>query len=85
MGGAIPTQGQNMEMNVIAACVIGGCSVNGGEGTIFGSFLGVLVMALITNAFNLLGVDVYWQKTILGLILLLAVLVDLMRKRKIEK
>lgn len=85
MGGAIPTQGQNMEMNVIAACVIGGCSVNGGEGTIFGSFLGVLVMALITNAFNLLGVDVYWQKTILGLILLLAVLTDLMRKRKMEK
>lgn len=84
MGGAIPTQGQNMEMNVIAACVIGGCSVNGGEGSIFGSFLGVLVMALITNAFNLLGVDVYWQKTILGLILLLAVLTDLMRKRKVE-
>lgn len=85
MGGAIPTQGQDMEMNVIAACVIGGCSVNGGEGTILGSFLGVLVMALITNAFNLLGVDVYWQKTILGLILLLAVLADLMRKRKLEK
>lgn len=85
MGGAIPTQGQNMEMNVIAACVIGGCSVNGGEGTILGSFLGVLVMALITNAFNLLGVDVYWQKTILGLVLLVAVLTDLMRKRKQEK
>lgn len=85
MGGAIPTQGQNMEMNVIAACVIGGCSVNGGEGTILGSFLGVLVMALITNAFNLLGVDVYWQKTILGLVLLVAVLTDLMRKRKLEK
>lgn len=85
MGGAIPTQGQNMEMNVIAACVIGGCSVNGGEGTILGSFLGVLVMALITNAFNLLGVDVYWQKTILGLVLLIAVLTDLMRKRKLEK
>lgn len=84
MGGAIPTQGQNMEMNVIAACVIGGCSVNGGEGTVFGSFLGVLVMALITNVFNLLGVDVYWQKSILGFILLLAVLTDLMRKRKIE-
>lgn len=85
MGGAIPTQGQNMEMNVIAACVIGGCSVNGGEGTILGSFLGVLVMALITNAFNLLGVDVYWQKAILGVVLLVAVLSDLMRKRKMEK
>lgn len=84
MGGAIPTQGQNMEMNVIAACVIGGCSVSGGEGTILGSFLGVLVMALVTNAFNLLGVDVYWQKSILGFILLVAVLVDILRKKKLE-
>ena len=84
MGGAIPTQGQNMEMNVIAGCVIGGCSVSGGEGTMFGSFLGVLVMAIVTNAFNLLGVDVYWQRTILGLILLIAVLTDVLRRKKLN-
>lgn len=82
MGGAIPTQGQNMEMNVIAACVIGGCSIKGGEGTMLGSYLGVLVMSLVVNAFNILGVDVYYQRTILGLILLLAVFVDIVRKRK---
>lgn len=84
MGGAIPTQGQNMEMNVIAGCVIGGCSISGGEGTMFGSFLGVLVMAIVTNAFNLLGVDVYWQRTILGLILLIAVLTDVLRRKKLD-
>jgi len=84
MGGAIPTQGQGMEMNVIAGCVIGGCSVSGGEGTMFGSFLGVLVMAIVINAFNLLGVDVYWQRTILGLILLVSVLTDVLRRRKLS-
>ncbi len=83
MGGAIPTQGQNMEMNVIAGCVIGGCSVSGGEGTMFGAFLGVLVMAIVTNAFNLLGVDVYWQRTILGMILLISVLTDVLRRKKL--
>lgn len=84
MGGAIPTQGQNMEMNVIAACVIGGCSMVGGKGTIFGSFLGVLVMSLVINAFNMLGVDIYWQRSILGIILLIAVMSDVLRRRKLE-
>jgi len=82
MGGAIPTQGQNMEMNVIAGCVIGGCSVSGGEGTMFGSFLGVIVMSLVINAFNILGVDIYWQRSILGIILLIAVLADVSRQKK---
>jgi len=82
MGGAIPTQGQNMEMNVIAGCVIGGCSVSGGEGSVFGSFLGVIVMSLVINAFNILGVDIYWQRSILGIILLIAVLADVSRQKK---
>lgn len=82
MGGAIPTQGQNMEMNVIAASVIGGASTTGGIGTISGSYLGVIIMALVVNAFNILGVDVYWQRTITGIILLVAVLGDTLRNRK---
>ena len=84
MGGAIPTQGQGMEMNVIAGCVIGGCSLAGGEGSMFGSFLGMLIMALVLNAFNLIGVNIYWQRLILGLILLAAVLGDVFRKRRLE-
>ncbi|HHV09887.1 MAG TPA: ABC transporter permease [Clostridiales bacterium] len=82
MGGAIPTQGQNMEMNVIAASVIGGASTTGGIGTISGSYLGVIIMALVVNAFNILGVDIYWQRTITGIILLVAVLGDILRNRK---
>ena len=82
MGGAIPTQGQNMEMNVIAASVIGGASTTGGIGTISGSYLGVIIMALVVNAFNILGVDIYWQRTITGIILLVAVLGDTLRNRK---
>ncbi len=84
MGGAIPTQGQNIEMDIIAGCVIGGSSLSGGAGTMTGSFLGMLIMALVLNAFNLLGVDIYWQRMILGLILLAAVLGDTLRRRKSE-
>ncbi|HYE80624.1 MAG TPA: ABC transporter permease [Clostridia bacterium] len=84
MGGAIPTQGQGMEMTIIAGCVIGGSSLGGGEGSLFGSFLGIFIMALVLNAFNLLGVSIYWQRMILGLILLTAVLGDVLRERKFE-
>lgn len=83
MGGAIPTQGEGIEMNIIAGCVIGGCSVNGGEGSVFGSVMGVMLMALILNAFNLVGIDIYWQKAIKGSILLFAVLMDILRQRRI--
>lgn len=84
MGGAIPTQGEGMEMDVIAGCVIGGASLAGGKGTLFGSFLGMLVMALVLNAFGLIGVDVYWQRTILGVVLLAAVLGDTLRRRRTQ-
>jgi len=84
MGGAIPTQGQSMEMNVITAAVIGGASTTGGVGSISSSYMGVIIMAIVVNAFNILGVDIYWQRTITGLILLLAVLGDLLRRRKTE-
>lgn len=84
MGGAIPTQGEGMEMDIIAGCVIGGSSLAGGEGSMFGSFLGMMIMALVLNAFNLLGVDIYWQRLILGVILLAAVLGDILRRRRIE-
>lgn len=85
MGGAISTAGTGMELRVITACVIGGCSLAGGEGSMLGSFLGVLLMALVTNSFNLLGVSIYWQRAVMGLILLVAVLVDVLRRRRLEE
>jgi ribose transport system permease protein len=81
MGGAISTTGTGMELRVITACIIGGCSLAGGEGTMIGSFLGVILMALVSNAFNLLGVSIYWQQAVMGTILLVAVLVDVLRRK----
>jgi len=85
MGGAISTAGTGTELTVITACIIGGCSLAGGEGSVLGSFLGVVLMALVANAFNLLGVSIYWQRAIYGLILLGAVLADVVRRRRMER
>ncbi|MCK5249670.1 MAG: hypothetical protein KAJ98_06880 [Spirochaetaceae bacterium] len=70
-----------MELRVITAVIIGGASLKGGEGSILGAFLGTLLMALITNALTLLGVDVYWQTFVIGGTLLTAVLIDNITKR----
>lgn len=68
-------------MRAIAACVIGGASLSGGEGTILGSVLGVVLLALVNNALILLNVSVYWQDLITGIILISAVLVDFLSHR----
>lgn len=73
---AVANAGQGAEMNVIAACVIGGVSMTGGEGTIFGAVLGTILMSFLSNGLVLWQVSVYYQSLISGLILLLAVTVD---------
>lgn len=81
LGVASLTAGTGMELRVITAVIIGGASLNGGEGSILGAFLGTLLMAIITNALTLLGVDVYWQTFVIGGTLLTAVLIDTLTKR----
>lgn len=77
--------GDGMEFRIITAVIIGGASLNGGEGTAFGAFLGSLLMALISNALTLLGVDVRWNKFVIGAALLLAVIIDnYSQKRKLK-
>jgi ribose transport system permease protein len=76
------TAGEGMEMRVLTAVIIGGASLAGGEGTILGAFLGSVLMALVTNAVNILGVNVYWQTFIVGLTLLVAVLTDSFGKKQ---
>jgi ribose transport system permease protein len=61
---------------VIAAVVVGGASLNGGEGTVFGAFLGVLLLTLINNILGILGVSTYWQTFVSGAVLLGAVVLD---------
>lgn len=80
-GSASVTVGSGMELRVIAAAVVGGCSLNGGEGTVLGGVLGSLLMLVIINALNLLGVNVYWQNLVTGLVLLGAVIVDRYSRR----
>jgi len=76
------TIGTGVELRVITATIIGGASLNGGEGSVFGAFLGALFMGMVANALNLLGVDAYWQNLVTGLILIIAVLLDVINERR---
>lgn len=75
-GSAQPTFGIGMELNVIAAAVIGGASLSGGSGTIFGAILGAILLSVVSSSLALLDVSVYWQDIIRGSILLAAVSID---------
>jgi ribose transport system permease protein len=76
-----PTYGQMYELYVIAAVVVGGTSLAGGEGKILGTLIGALIIAVIWNGMNLTGVESYTQKVVLGLVILGAVLLDMLKKR----
>ena len=77
-----PTYGQMYELYVIAAVVVGGASLSGGEGKIFGTLIGAFIIAVIQNGMNLTNVESYTQKVVLGLVILVAVLLDQWRKRR---
>jgi ribose transport system permease protein len=76
------TLGKNLELQVITAVIIGGASLQGGEGTVLGALLGSLLMAIIVTAINIFRVDIYWNTFIIGATLLVAVLIDVLSKRK---
>lgn len=82
LNAATTSAGQAMEMDVIAACVIGGTSPAGGIGTIFGGIIGALVMASLDNGMSLLNLDIMYQYVIKGLVLLLAVAIDAQSRKK---
>jgi ribose transport system permease protein len=81
-GSASVTAAEGMELSVISAVIIGGASLQGGEGTVLGSVLGSLLMAIIVGSLTQLHVDVYWQRLVVGATLLLAVLIDTLGKRR---
>ncbi len=81
LNAATTSAGQNAELDAIAAAVIGGASLMGGEGTVLGALIGALVMASLDNGMSLLNLDITWQYVIKGLILLLAVWVDMAQRR----
>ena len=82
MGTASVSAGLGVELQVIAACVIGGASLAGGEGSVIGSLLGVILMALILNGLNLLGINPYWQTIVIGGVLVLTAAADALSRRR---
>ncbi len=77
-----PSAGTGQELDAIAACIIGGTSMRGGAGTVFGALIGALIIATLDNGMSMLGVDTYWQMIVKGLILLLAVWLDVATSTK---
>ena len=82
MNAAQPAAGMGYELTAIGAVIIGGASLFGGEGTILGTILGATLLGMITNGLVLLGVSAYWQQVFSGSIIILAVTLDMWRKRR---
>lgn len=76
LGSASAVMGDSYTLNAVAAAVIGGVSISGGKGTIGGCFLGILLLGIISNAMNLLGVTAYLQEIILGVIVVVAAVIS---------
>lgn len=83
LGTASPVAGDSYDMDAIASVVIGGTSVSGGSGSVLKTIVGVLLMSVINNSFNLLGIDIYFQYIFKGLIILVAVGFDSYSKKKL--
>ena len=81
LSSAQPSLGAGYELDAIAAVVIGGTSLSGGEGTILGTVIGAFIMSTLSNGLRILSVPQEWQTVISGLIVILAVYLDIIRRR----
>ncbi len=79
-----PNAGEGYELNVIAAVVIGGGSLSGGQGTVIGTIIGSLIMGVLANGGNLLQISPFIQKIIIGAVIVLAVTFDEFQRRRVE-
>ncbi len=78
-----PTYGKSGEMDVIAAVVIGGTAMSGGKGSLWGTLVGVLIVGVLRNALNLMGINTFWQGTAIGAVIILAVLAEQLSHKKV--
>lgn len=81
-GTATPGTGEGYEMNIIAAVIIGGTSLSGGVGSVAGTIIGCALIKVLNNAMVILGIDPYWQNIVIGAIIILAVIVDTLRRKQ---
>ena len=84
LGLAHPTAGADYNMNSVAAAVIGGTSMTGGIGNIFGTMIGALIMGVLNNGFVLLGLSSFYQEIAIGVVVIMAVYLDLLQHRKLR-
>jgi len=82
LGSAQPALGQGYELEAIAAVVIGGTSLSGGQGTISGTVIGAFIMSVLTNGLRIMGVKQEWQTVVIGAVVILAVFIDIYRRKK---
>jgi ribose/xylose/arabinose/galactoside ABC-type transport system permease subunit len=82
LNSAQPTAGGGVELDVIAAVVIGGASLAGGAGTVAGTLTGALIIGVLRNGLNLLDVSSFWQQVVIGSVIAAAVMVDTLRRRQ---
>ena len=76
LNSAQPTAGTSYELDAIAAVVLGGTSLTGGKGWIFGTLVGALIIGVLNNGLNLIGVSSFFQQVVKGIVILIAVLID---------
>ncbi|MCE1208785.1 MAG: ribose ABC transporter permease, partial [Spirochaetia bacterium] len=82
LSSAQPNTGEGFELDAIATVILGGTSLMGGRGTIWGTLVGAFIIGILNNGFNLMAVDAHFQLVAKGIIILLAVLLDRYLKRK---
>ncbi|MBT9289012.1 multiple monosaccharide ABC transporter permease [Prosthecodimorpha staleyi] len=82
LGWATPKSGDGFELDVIAACFIGGASASGGVGTVLGAVIGAFIMGVMNNGMSMMGIGIDWQFIIKGSVLFLAVFLDVYNKKK---
>jgi ribose transport system permease protein len=82
LNSAQPALGQGYELDAIAAVVIGGTSLSGGEGTILGTIIGAFIISTLTNGLRILSVPQEWQTVVTGVIIIIAVYLDILRRRR---
>lgn len=85
LNSASPLAGDGFELDAIASCFIGGASATGGVGTVIGAIIGGLIMGILNNGMSIMGISVFWQQIVKGLVLLLAVAFDVYSKSKSKK